>query len=229
MSGNSSVPLPQINVANGDFQEVTSDKASIKDFTVTSSDKTFYPHTGDNHTVVGKFTDIELHPTESAAVAQYTLVDCLQKYDTFIDNYQDWLSAAADANGHIQLSGATSEIAVDHITCANVDVPGLIRIGQYDTTGAALSDNFAQLEMTGNTVKLYNPGVGNTSIPLYVDDLYFKLNGEYVSLSAKIASAFDPNNPDSATLAGLVVQAILENEELTDMLMGALTRASNGG
>ena len=208
-----------INCSLGNFKEL--ETGPITASKLKMSENEFAPVTAqdDSKLVVGKFSDIEIYPTGATTQsAQYGLVESFQKYDTFIDNYQDWLSSAADAGGHIQF-GTTSEMTIDHIICSNVDVPGTLRIGKTDSTGS-LGEQYAQFDYTGNVVKLYSTSMSVDETTLQVDDVQIKIRDQYTSIRELLSG-------DSVdTLVAKVVEAIcdLEHPDALNMLIGALTR-----
>ena len=172
-TGNSS--KQDIIIKDGDAEKFEVDELTVSKI-VMSTDE-FQP-TKNGQLLPGRFSDITLSPTRDTTTQQYSVVDCLQKYDTFVDNYSEWLSQAADANGCIQLSGATTEVDVDHITCQNVDVPGTLRIGSADNTGAALGEDFVELKKIDGGLQVTTTALGAGETALQVDDVLIKFNDE---------------------------------------------------
>ena len=215
-----------IKGGTGNFNELETTKITFTKLESNAQDMNFSPYKmdgqNDEKLLVGNFRNIAIYPTGSQTTAQYDLIESLQKYDTFIDNYQDWLSAAADAGGHIQF-GTTSEIVIDHMICSNIDIPGTLRIGKPDSTGS-LGEQYAQFDFSGNEVRLYSNSMTASETILKVDNLQFKDDdGIYRGLRELLTGTGIDD------LVTLVVDAICDGEhpEALDKLIGALTRANS--
>lgn len=223
-AGDESVTKLNITGGTATFETIeATQKVSLKSLEYTGDDNTFSPYKkeGTNTKLLeGKFSNINVNPTGTEG-SSYDLVQCIQKYDTFIDNYQDWLSSAADAGGHIQF-GTNSEITIDHIICQNIDVPGTLRIGKPDSTGS-LGEQYAQFDFTGSKVKLYSTSMTAGETILEVDDLLFKKNANDVE-GVSLRNFLYGNELND--LAVRIVDEMCKpgREAIIDKLAGALLR-----